>query len=78
MTLSDDELGVGLYHEVHRQKVDTDVRTLVEQQAEALAGHALKLTLQHIEQSRQPRRESRRGHLAEAARAMGATPVTKE
>jgi DNA polymerase-3 subunit gamma/tau len=78
VTLSDDELVLGFYHEVHRQKVDTDVRTLVEQQAEALAGHALKLTLQHIEQSRQPRRESRRGHLAEAARAMGATPVTKE
>jgi DNA polymerase-3 subunit gamma/tau len=78
VTLGDDELVLGFYHEVHRQKVDTDVRTLVEQQTEALVGHPLKLVLRHIEQGTQPRRESRRGHLAEAARAIGATPVSKE
>jgi len=36
----------------------------------------LKVTL--IDGTAHPRRETRRGHLAEAAKAMGATPVGKD
>jgi hypothetical protein len=31
-----------------------------------------------LEQSAQPKRETQKGHLAEAARAMGATPIGKD
>ena len=77
VSLGDDEVVLGFYHEFHLQKV-TDLRSLVEQQIEALLDHPLNLVLRQVEQGGQPRRESRRGHLAEAARAMGATPVSKE
>ncbi len=77
VSLAEDEVVLGFYHEFHLQKV-TDLRSLVEQQIEALLDHPLKLVLRQVEQGGQPRRESRRGHLAEAARAMGATPVSKE
>ena len=77
VSLGDDEVVLGFYHEFHLQKV-TDLRSLVEQQIEALLDHPLTLELRQVDQGGQPRREARRGHLAEAARAMGATPVNKE
>lgn len=77
VSLGSDEVVFGFYHEFHQQKVES-VRSLIEQQCEALAGRPLRVVLNHVERGGRPQRESRRGHLAEAARAMGATPVVKE
>jgi len=58
--------------------VDTVCRGMVEEQAAVILGRPVTLLVTLIEGSAQPRRETRRGHLAEAAKAMGATPIGKD
>lgn len=78
LSITDDELALGFFRTTHMQKVDTDCRTLVEQQAEEMLGHKVRLTVRLIEGGQQVKRPARSGHLAEAAKALGATPVGKD
>jgi len=79
VAISESELELGFYHPLHMQKVDKDCRTLVEQQAEILLGHPVHLRVRQVERvSQAARRAPKGGHLVEAARALGATPVAKD
>ena len=78
VSIGEDELTLGFFRPTHMQKVDTDCRTLVEQQAEELLGRRVRLTVKMVEAPVQAKRAPRSGHLAEAAKALGATPVGKD
>jgi hypothetical protein len=78
LSMDGDELELGFFLPVHMQKVDTDCRTLVEEQAELLLNRPVKLKVRLIEKEQQTRRAPRGGHLAEAAKALGAVPVGKD
>ncbi len=78
VSLGDEELTLGFWNQMHLQKVETDVRTLVEQQAEALLNRPIKLKVELIERTKATARAPRSGHLAEAARSLGAIPVKKD
>ncbi|MBI2764983.1 MAG: DNA polymerase III subunit gamma/tau [Chloroflexi bacterium] len=78
LSMDGDELELGFFLPVHMQKVDTDCRTLVEEQAELLLNRPVKLKVRLIEKEQQSRRAPRGGHLAEAAKALGAVPVGKD
>jgi DNA polymerase III subunit gamma/tau len=77
-SLDGDEIELGFFFPMHMQKVDTDCRSLVEQQAEIILGRPVRLKVTLVERTPQAKPASKRGHLAEAARAIGATPVGKE
>ena len=53
-------------------------KTIVEELAARILGRQVSIVVTLIEESSQPKRETRKGHLAEAARALGATPVGKD
>ncbi len=72
------ELELGFYHPLHMSKVDKDCRTLVEQQAEALLERPVTLKVSKIERSATTGAVPKGGHLAEAARDLGAKPVQKD
>jgi DNA polymerase-3 subunit gamma/tau len=78
LTIGENELAMGFYRKIHMEKVATEVRTLVEQQAEALLGRPVRLNVSLLSPENQNERKPRGGHLAAAARAMGATPVERE
>ena len=75
LAMDGDELRLGFYHPIHLQKIDNDGRTLVEQKAGELLKRPVTLAVERIEKAAPARPPARGGHLAEAARAMGATPV---
>jgi hypothetical protein len=76
--LDGDVLHLGFQRKMPMDKVDTACRSMVEEQAAAILGRTVTLKVSLVEQASQPRRATPRGHLAEAARAIGATPVGKE
>ena len=79
LAIGEAEVELGFYHPLHMQKVDKDCRTLVEQQAELLLGHPVHLKVRQVERAPQAaKRGPKGGHLVEAARALGATPVAKD
>jgi DNA polymerase-3 subunit gamma/tau len=78
LAMDGDELSLGFQRQMPMDKVNTVCRAMVEQQAAVILGHPVTLKVTLIDGSAQPRRETRRGHLAEAAKAMGATPVGKD
>jgi len=79
LSLGEEELELGFQRPMPMEKVDKDCRTLVEQQAEVLLGRPIRMKVRLVEGAEAaPKRETKRGHLAEAARQMGATPVGKE
>ncbi|MFN0146924.1 MAG: DNA polymerase III subunit gamma/tau, partial [Dehalococcoidia bacterium] len=78
LQLDDTTLELGFWNQMHLDKVDSDVRPLVEQQAEQMLNHPVALKLRLIEREQVPKRGPRGGHLAEAAKALGAVPVGKE
>ncbi|MCC7363632.1 MAG: DNA polymerase III subunit gamma/tau [Dehalococcoidia bacterium] len=80
VSLAEGELELGFFMPMHMQKVDTDCRQLVEQQAETLLGRPVTLKVSLLEKDQpQASRSARKGHLVEAARAIpGAIPVGKE
>lgn len=78
VAIGEEELELGFYRKMHMEKVATDSRTLVEQQAEVLLGRPIHLKVSLLEKDARNERKPRSGHLAAAARAMGATPVEKE
>jgi len=75
IAMDGDELKLGFYHPMHMQKVANDARTLVEQKAEELLQRPVTLSVERIERSAPATRPARGGHLAKAAREMGAKPV---
>ncbi len=75
LAMEGDELKLGFYHPIHMQKIANDGRTLVEQKAEELLKRPVTLSVERIERTAPARRPAKGGHLAEAARAMGAKPV---
>jgi hypothetical protein len=78
ISMEGDVLELGFYRPVHMEKVDTDCRTLVEQQAEELLGRKVTLKVRLIEDKQQARRP-RSGHLVEVAKGIpGAVPVGKD
>lgn len=78
LEMDGEELVLGFGRKMPMDKVDTTCRPMVEEQAAAILGRPVRLVVKLTEQDSGPRRETRRGHLAEAARAMGATPVGKD
>jgi len=78
VAMDGDELELGFFMPLHMQKVDNDCRPLIEEQAEGLLHRPVKLKVRLVEKEEQPRKMPRGGHLARAAEALGATPVTKE
>jgi hypothetical protein len=78
LQMDGDELVLGFQRKMPLEKVDTACRPMVEQQAAAILGREVRLTVKLIEGTSQPRREPRRGHLVEAAKAMGGQPVGKD
>ena len=75
LAMDGDELKLGFYHPIHMQKIANDGRTLVEQKAEELLQRPVRLSVERIERSAPARRPAKGGHLADAARAMGAKPI---
>ena len=75
LAMEGDELKLGFYHPIHMQKIANDGRTLVEQKAEELLQRPVTLSVERIERTAPARRPARGGHLAAAAREMGARPV---
>jgi hypothetical protein len=78
LAIGEEELSMGFYRKIHMEKVATEVRTLVEQQAEAMLGRPVRLSVSLLDQENQNERKPKSGHLAAAARALGATPVERE
>ncbi len=75
LSMEDGQLELGFYYPLHMQKIANDGRTLVEQKAEELLKHPVTLSVRQIEKTAAASRPVRGGHLAEAARALGARPV---
>ena len=75
LSMEDGQLELGFYYPLHMQKIANDGRTLVEQKAEELLKHPVTLSVRQIEKAASAPRPAKGGHLAEAARALGATPV---
>ena len=73
--ITDKVLQLGFYHPIHMQKIANDGRTLVEQKAEELLGHPVTLLVERIERRAPASRPAKGGHLAAAARELGAKPV---
>lgn len=70
---------LGFYWPMHMQKVDVDCRELVEGQASELLGRKVRIEVQLLDKKApQGRKASKGGHLAEAAKALGATPIGKD
>jgi hypothetical protein len=78
LTIGEEELSMGFYRKIHMEKVASEVRTLVEQQAEAMLGRPMRLNVSLLDRENQNERKPKGGHLAAAAKAMGATPVDRE
>ena len=78
LQMEGDVLELGFQRKMPMDKVDTACRAMVEEQAAAILGHSVTLKVTLMDGSSQPKRETPKGHLAEAARAMGATPVGKD
>ncbi len=67
---------LGFERPLPMEKVEAG-KSKVEEIAARILGRPVTIVVKLIEESAQPKRETRRGHLAEAARAIGATPVGK-
>lgn len=80
LAIGEEMFELGFYHDFHLEKVTTDGRAIIEQQAEIILGRPVRLEAKRIDRDKAanaPKRP-RSGHLAEAAVALGATPVAKE
>lgn len=73
-------LRLGFYFPMHMQKVDRDCRPLIEEQAGELLGRSVRLEVELVERKPPGRRGAPKagGHLAAAARDIGATPIGKD
>jgi len=71
-------LELGFYFAFHMQQVDNEGRAVVEEEASKIIDRPVTIRLRQVERPAAPRRAARGGHLAEAAKSLGATPVGKE
>lgn len=72
-------LELGFWNKLHCDKVDHDVRPLVEEQAGLLLKTPVQLKVTLLEGTQDTgKRPPRSGHLAAAAKALGAVPVQKD
>ncbi len=78
LDMDGEELVLGFQRKMPMEKVDTACRPMVEQAAAAILGREVRLRVKLVEAPSQPKREPRRGHLVEAAKAMGGIPVGKD
>ncbi|MBA4181707.1 MAG: hypothetical protein C0506_14050 [Anaerolinea sp.] len=78
LSIGEEEFELGFARQMHMEKVDTDCRTLVEEQAQILLGRPMRMKVRLVDEESQSRRAPKSGHLAAAARAMGATPIGKD
>jgi hypothetical protein len=79
LAMDGDVLELGFWNRVHLDKINNDFRPLVEQQAEVVLKRRVELKVTLIDEAQAPAaRPARKGHLAEAARALGAVPVQKD
>ena len=78
LAIGDDSFELGFYHDFHLDKVKADGRAIIEEQAGIILGRPVRLEARRIDRERSAPRRPRSGHLAEAAIALGATPVAKE
>jgi DNA polymerase III subunit gamma/tau len=77
--MDDDTVRLGFYWPMHMQKVDVDCRELVEEQASGLLGRKVRIEVQLLDKKAPAgKKASKGGHLAEAAKALGATPIGKD
>jgi len=80
LSLGEDTFELGFFHDFHLEKVTTDGRAIIEQQAEIILGRPMRLEARRIDRDKaaSAQKRPRGGHLAEAAVALGATPVARE
>ena len=76
LQMDGDVVELGFERPLPMEKVEQGKDT-VAQVASRILGRPVTIAVKLVQESTQPKRETRRGHLAEAARAMGATPVGK-
>ncbi|MGH2633023.1 MAG: hypothetical protein ACRDG3_06400, partial [Tepidiformaceae bacterium] len=80
ISMDGEELELGFYYPFHQQKVESDGRVVIEQQAEVILGRPVRLKTRLVDRdgAAAPRKAPKGGHLAEAAKSIGAIPVAKE
>ena len=81
ISMEGEELELGFYYPFHQQKVESDGRVVIEQQAEVILGRPVRLKTRLVDRDGtvgSSRKPAKGGHLAETARSIGATPVAKE
>ncbi|MEP6870607.1 MAG: DNA polymerase III subunit gamma/tau [Anaerolineaceae bacterium] len=78
LSIGEDEFELGFPHPMHMEKVDTDCRTLVEEQAHIILGRAMRMKVRLVDQDSQAKRAPKAGHLAATAREIGGVPVGKD
>jgi DNA polymerase-3 subunit gamma/tau len=78
ISIGESAVELGFWLKMHMEKVDTDVRPLVEQQASALLKRPVSLKLSLLNEEQAPRRAARGGHLERAAKELGAVPISKD
>lgn len=78
LAINDDEFELGFPHPMHMEKVDTDCRTLIEEQAHIILGRPMRMKVRLVDEESQAKRAPKTGHLAATARAIGGVPVGKE
>ena len=78
LSIGEEEFELGFPHPMHMEKVDTDCRTLVEEQAHIILGRPMRMKVRLVDEDSQAKRAPKAGHLAATARAIGGVPVGKD
>lgn len=78
ISMSEDAIDFGVYHQFHLDSLDREGRPLLEKQVEEMFGRPRALSFKLVERQKAKKAAPRSGHLAEAAKALGATPIGKD
>ena len=80
LSIEGDTLEMGFFFRPSMEKIQNEGRTLVEQQAEAILGRPMRLSVKLVERkAAAPRQRPKSGHLVQTARSIpGAVPIGKE
>lgn len=78
--ITDDAVELGFYHDFHMAQISSQFRPLVEDHASEILGRPVRLNVQRVERAAAGggRKASPRGHLKQAAEAMGGKLVGKD
>lgn len=77
LQMGGDVLELGFTRPLPMEKISAG-KGVIEELASRILGRTVSVTVTLVQESTQPKRETRKGHLAETARALGATPVGKD